>query len=140
MASALVDVERRAEFEQEGAHYESSYFLTFLYLPPPEDAGRAERFLYEGRDRKRRRGCRTKSSADLSTAPSACSGSSRALCPRSGGSMTTETLTYLHSTVSTRRQRVRVPEIPMYLDAVLADQPLIGGLEPMLGDMPICGC
>jgi type IV secretion system protein VirB4 len=44
-----------------------------------------------------------------------------------------ETLTYLHSTVSTKRQRVRVPEIPMYLDAVLADQSLTGGLEPMLG-------
>jgi hypothetical protein len=51
VASALVDVERRAQFEQEGAHYESSYFLTFLYLPPAEEAGRAERFLFEGRDR-----------------------------------------------------------------------------------------
>ncbi len=28
-----------------------------------------------------------------------------------------ETLTYLHSCISTRRQRVRVPEAPMYLDA-----------------------
>ncbi|OYZ92571.1 MAG: conjugal transfer protein TrbE, partial [Xanthobacter sp. 17-67-6] len=45
-----------------------------------------------------------------------------------------ETLTYLHGCVSTRRQRVRVPETPMYLDALLADQPLTGGLEPMLGD------
>jgi type IV secretion/conjugal transfer VirB4 family ATPase len=44
-----------------------------------------------------------------------------------------ETLTYLHGCVSTRRQRVRVPETPMYLDAVLTDQPLTGGLEPMLG-------
>ena len=44
------------------------------------------------------------------------------------------TLTYLHATVSTRRHRVRVPEIPMYLDAFLADQPLTGGLEPALGD------
>ena len=44
-----------------------------------------------------------------------------------------ETLTYLHSTISTKRHRVRVPEIPMYLDALLADQPLTGGLEPMLG-------
>jgi type IV secretory pathway VirB4 component len=26
------------------------------------------------------------------------------------------------------------PEIPMYLDALLADQPLTGGLEPMLGE------
>ena len=45
-----------------------------------------------------------------------------------------ETLTYLHSTVSTKHQRVRVPETPMHLDALLTDQPLVGGLEPRLGD------
>ncbi len=43
------------------------------------------------------------------------------------------TLTYLHSTVSTRQQRVRVPETPIHLDALLADEPLTGGLEPRLG-------
>ena len=32
-----------------------------------------------------------------------------------------ETLTYLHGCVSTKRHRVRVPETPMYLDALLAD-------------------
>jgi len=41
-----------------------------------------------------------------------------------------ETLTYLHSCVSTKRQTVRVPETPMYLDGMLADQDLAGGLEP----------
>lgn len=51
VASALVDAERRAQFEEAGAHYESSYFLTFLYLPPEEGAAKAERLLYEGRDR-----------------------------------------------------------------------------------------
>src|SRR3546814_18386104 len=45
-----------------------------------------------------------------------------------------ETLTYLHSTISTKRHGVRVPEIPIYLDALLADQPLAGGLEPRLGN------
>ena len=49
-ASALVDAERKADFEEAGAHFESSYFLTFLYLPPAEDAARAEGWLYEGRD------------------------------------------------------------------------------------------
>ena len=43
-----------------------------------------------------------------------------------------ETLTYLHSTISTGPQRVRVPETPMHLDALLADEPLAGGLEPRL--------
>ena len=44
-----------------------------------------------------------------------------------------ETLTYLHACVSTHRHRVRVPETPVYLDALLADKPLTGGLEPRLG-------
>ena len=51
MASALVDAERRAQFEEAGAHYESSYFLTFLYLPPAEGTAKAERLLYEGSNR-----------------------------------------------------------------------------------------
>ena len=38
-----------------------------------------------------------------------------------------QTLTYLHATVSTRRYRVDVPEVPFHLDALLADAPLIGG-------------
>jgi type IV secretion/conjugal transfer VirB4 family ATPase len=45
-----------------------------------------------------------------------------------------ETLTYLHSCVSTKIQRVRVPETPAYLDALLSDEALVGGLEPRLGD------
>src|SRR3546814_442064 len=45
-----------------------------------------------------------------------------------------ETLAYLHGTISTRRHPVAVPETPMYLDAVLADTSLAGGLEPMLGE------
>lgn len=54
-ASALVDFERRAQFEEEGAHYESTYFLTLLYMPPAEDAARAERWLYENRPGKKAR-------------------------------------------------------------------------------------
>jgi type IV secretion system protein VirB4 len=50
-ASALVDAERKADFEEAGAHFESSYFLTFTYLPPAEDAARAETWLYEGREK-----------------------------------------------------------------------------------------
>src|SRR3974390_3821919 len=44
-----------------------------------------------------------------------------------------ETLPSLHSCVSPRRQRVRVPETPMHLDAILPDEDLTGGLEPKLG-------
>jgi len=45
-----------------------------------------------------------------------------------------ETLTYLHSTISTKYHRVKGPDTPMYLDAVVPDEPLTPGLEPKLGD------
>ena len=133
VASALVDVERRAQFEEEGAHYESDYFLTFLYLPPPEDTARAEGFLYEGRDRRQDADARQ---VQRGFVDQTCRvlGLIEGFMPELRWLDDEETLTYLHSTVSTRRQRVRVPEIPVYLDAVLADQPLTGGLEPMLGN------
>jgi len=133
VASALVDVERRAQFEEEGAHYESNYFLTFLYLPPPEDAARAEGFLYEGRDRRQDADARQVQRGFVDRTDRVL-GLVEGFMPELRWIDDEETLTYLHSTVSTKRQRVRVPEIPMYLDAVLADQPLIGGLEPMLGN------
>jgi hypothetical protein len=133
VASALVDVERRAQFEEEGAHYESNYFLTFLYLPPPEDTARAEGFLYEGRDRRQDADARQVQRGFVDRTDRVL-GLVEGLMPELGWIDDEETLTYLHSTVSTKRQRVRVPEIPVYLDAVLADQPLTGGLEPMLGN------
>jgi type IV secretion system protein TrbE len=44
-----------------------------------------------------------------------------------------DTLTYLHSCVSTKRHPVNVPGIPAYLDAFLCDEPLTGGLSPAIG-------
>ena len=42
-------------FEEAGAHFESRYYLTFVWLPPAEDASRVEGWLYEGRAQTRRR-------------------------------------------------------------------------------------
>jgi len=130
-ASALVDAERKADFEEAGAHFECSYFLTFTYLPPAEDAARAETWLYEGRE---------KTGIDpnevLTTFADRTDRLLRlieAFMPECRWLDDGETLTYLHGCVSTHRHRVRVPETPIYLDALLADQPLTGGLEPRLG-------
>ncbi len=134
-ASAIVDAERKADFEEAGAHFVSGYFLTFLYLPPAEEAARAETWLYEGRDQ---------SGVDPREILRAFTDRTDRVLALLDGFMPecawlddAETLTYLHSTVSTKRHRVRVPETPVYLDALLADQPLTGGLEPRLGDQHV---
>ncbi|WP_440411697.1 conjugal transfer protein TrbE [Neorhizobium petrolearium] len=130
-ASGLVDAERKAEFEESGAHFVSRYFLTFLYLPPADEAARAETWLYEGRER---------TGVDPNEILRAFTDRTDRVLALLDGFMPecawlddSQTLTYLHSTVSTKRHRVRVPEIPVHLDALLADQPLTGGLEPRLG-------
>jgi len=130
-ASGLVDAERRAQFEQDGAHFESRYYLTLVWLPPAEDAARAEAWLYENR------------AGDGADWRAALEGfvdrTDRVLAliegfmPEAAWLNDPETLTYLHACISTRRQRVRVPETPMHLDAILADEDLTGGLEPKLG-------
>jgi type IV secretion system protein TrbE len=131
--SALVDTERKAQFEQEGAHFESGYFLSFLYLPPAEEAARAEAWLYEGRARNGAidagevvKGFVDRTDRVLQLV--------EGFVPEAEWLSDTETLTYLHSCISTRRHRVRVPEVPMYLDAILVDEALTGGLEPRLGN------
>ncbi|MFZ2982833.1 MAG: conjugal transfer protein TrbE, partial [Sphingobium sp.] len=48
-----------------------------------------------------------------------------------------ETLTFLHASISDRLHRVAAPETPMYLDGLLADTPLVGGLEPRLGALHV---
>ena len=45
-----------------------------------------------------------------------------------------ETLTYLHACASSRRHPVEVPKCLAYLDCFLADQALLCGLTPKLGD------
>ena len=131
-ASALVEMERRFQFEEEGAHFESAYFLTLVWLPPVDAADRAEGWLYENR------------AAAGADGRAALTGfidrTDRVLAlldgfmPEAAWLSDEETLTYLHSTVSTRRHSVRVPETPMHLDAILVDEPLSGGLEPRLGN------
>jgi type IV secretion system protein VirB4 len=134
-ASALMDIERREQFEDSGVLFESSYFLTFVWLPPAEEASRMEAWLYEGREHsgvdpwELLKGFVDRTDRVLNLV--------EGFVPEAGWLDDAETLTYLHSTVSTKRHRVRVPETPMHLDALLADQPLAGGLEPRLGDFHV---
>ena len=85
-ASALVDLERQDAFEEVGAHFESRYFLTFVWLPLAEDASRIE----VGSTRAARGPASTPGNccAVSSIAPTASCNWSRASCPRRPGSTT----------------------------------------------------
>ncbi len=133
-ASRLVDDERRATFEiGAGRHFDSAYYLTLTYMPAPDNAARAERALIEREQEQSSRDWR----AELNTFVSETDKSFDLfgqIMPEIAPLDDAQTLTYLHGTVSTKRHHVRVPDISVYLDAILADTPLSGGLEPMLGD------
>jgi type IV secretion system protein VirB4 len=44
----LIDDERRQQFMQEGAHFESEYFLTLTYMPPVEAEERVKGWMFDG--------------------------------------------------------------------------------------------
>jgi len=133
-ASWLVDVERRAAFESAGAHFESRYFLSLTFLPPPDQADSAGRALIERSDDVAGRDWRQALAsfvAETDRALDLFSG----FMPEVRALDDAALLTYLHGTISERRHDVAVPDIPMYLDGLLADTPLTGGLEPILGGL-----
>lgn len=145
--SGLVDEERRAQFEDWAvvatygadrrtieAHqpnFTSAYYLTLQWLPPADDSARAASLLFEGGEKTQANAADhvqdfTRETARLFDMIEGVMPECRWLGPE-------ETLTYLHSTISTKGQRIALPETPMHLDALLADELLVGGLAPQLG-------
>jgi type IV secretion system protein VirB4 len=132
-ASWLVDEERRAGFESAEAHFESQYYLTLTFLAAPDQADTASRALVERGDEGKGRDWRQALASFIAE-------SVRVLdlfagfMPNVRALDDAETLTFLHGTISDRRHSVAVPETPLYLDALLADASLTGGLQPKLGE------
>lgn len=132
-ASWLVDEERRAAFEASGQHHESHFHLTLTWLPPADASDAAVRSLIDHPDQAQARDWRTtlvSFIAETDRARDLFAG----FLPEVVALNDAETLTYLHGAISDRRHKVAVPETPIYLDGLLADTPLLGGLEPRLGD------
>ena len=132
-ASWLVDQERRAAFEAEGAHYESRYYFTLTFLPTVDASDAAGRSIVDRDDGAKGRDWRTALAGFIAETDRVLD-LFAAFMPNVRGLSSAETLTFLHACISTSNHPVAVPDTPMYLDALLADTPLIGGLEPKLGN------
>jgi P-type conjugative transfer protein TrbJ len=132
-ASWLVDQERYASFSTDGAHHESRYYLTLLYLPPPEHQGRAERLLYERQEGYSDEADVWGQLAWFETETTRALELLSSILPEAEALDDVATLTYLHGTISDKRHPVTVPSIPTHLDAILCDTSFLGGVEPKLG-------
>jgi len=133
-AAWLLDMERRGQFTQAGAHYESAYYLTFVYALPGQQGRKMLKVFYDDpvvrdttRDNEKDLEYFTKTVREIMDIMQGVFVEVRELDDD-------ETLTYLHSTISSNRHPVRTPEVPMYLDALLPDQAFTNGDIPMLGD------
>ena len=142
---ALIDEERRQTFSRADTHYETEYAMVVQYLPPLRRESKLMELVYtdEGqesgtpgdrilKDFKRR-------VADLSD------GLSGLLHMRRMGTITVasldgeqyesdELVNYLHFCLTGEPIALRIPSIPMYLDAWIGARELWPGDTPRLGD------
>jgi type IV secretion system protein TrbE len=128
----LVDQERRALFDAAGSSFETDHVATLTWLPPPDDARRAEAFLFENRDANTRDWRETLALFEREVG--ILVDLMADALPEARLMSDAETLTYLHACISTKDHAVTVPETPVFLDAQLADTALEGGIAPKLGD------
>lgn len=129
--SILIEAERREKFSDLGESFESKYYLTLQFLPPPQSTSTISKLMFtEAGD----------TTEDYHKSLELFIATTERFCDIMQDFMheaefldDDETLTYLHSCISPKQHQVVRPEIPMYLDAFLADTPLLGGIAPLLG-------
>lgn len=127
----LVEEERRAVFETAEPAYETDFRAALTWLPPAEQSGRLRRWLFDGLEQAghdwREALARFEREAvvvlDLMAdcLPEAERMGDKAL------------LQWLHDCASPGGRVLQPPLAPVFLDALLADLPLTGGLAPRLG-------
>lgn len=130
----LIDIERGEKFKVSGfcEHYESRVYITFYYKTPIESVAKARGYLYENISTSDQdyhvylENFQTETDRIINLLED--------IFPYVETLTNDQLLTYLHSTISTKKLKVKMPEIPMFLDALLPDQPLKPGVEPKLGD------
>lgn len=132
----LIENERNEHFSK-GIHFESEYFMTFVYLPPQDNTDKVKEFFIN--DQTKRTDTFEK---HLNYFCDEVERSVRMLKDvfRDVEVLTEEeTLTYLHSTISPKWHKVKFPTCvePYFLSEMLTDSHLLGGTDPILGNQHI---
>jgi type IV secretion system protein VirB4 len=141
----VIDDERRQQFMDEGAHFESDYFLTLTYLPPIETEEKVKGWMFEGRNGNGGSGVvhqileRFKSRVEMfENVFSALFRTERLtrhefLDDHGFPHVRDKLLQYLRRCVGGEDHPFALPEIPVYLNDLLATQDFCAGIEPRVG-------
>ncbi len=132
----LIDDERREQFMAEGAHFESEYFLTLTYLPPVEAEERARGWLIDGRNGAAKRAAGAQALERFKTQLDAFENTFGHLFHverlRSQDSFN-DLLRFWRRCIGGEDFPFATPEVPAYLNDVLACGDFRGGIEPSIG-------
>lgn len=128
----LVDAARRDLFQSAEPAFETDYRLALTWLPPADEARRAERWLFDGLGRAGQdwRQALATFGREADATFDLLAEALPEIAPLDDSAL----LTWLHACVSPDEHPVLPPETPVFLDALLADAALAGGLAPRLGD------
>ena len=128
----LVDQERKAAFEAAGQYHECRYYLTLCFMPPADKTSRAVKLVIDTPENLEDHSASDHLAQFISETDRVLD-MLESVMPEAGFLSDSETLSYLHSTVSTNPQPIIMPEVPAYIDALIGDCDLVGGLSPRLG-------
>lgn len=128
-ALKLIDNERKEKFES-GNYFESEYYLTLTYLTPIDAEKKIKKFFVDEVEFSKKL---DKSLEIFKKEFKEIRGLFEELFLEVEDLTAEETYTYLHSCISSKNQKVIVPEVPMYIANYLCDCDLVGGLKPILG-------
>lgn len=141
VVTTMIDAERRSFFSK-GQLYESTYYLTLVYLPPQDKYDKFEKFLIESEENvlERERERLDEHLQSFLTETSRIHQLLREIMATCRPLTDDETLTYLHSTVSPKAHYIRTPRTGVFLDCLLADTPLTAGFSLYFGDKKTKSC
>jgi type IV secretion/conjugal transfer VirB4 family ATPase len=145
--TGLIDDERRMQYEAEGAHYETEYIMCVTYLPPGDRDDKLTAMLVEGE-----REDETAASRAMRTFRAAVTdiedtlshslrfrrlGARREPDEHGAEVVYDDFLAYLTLCVTANDHPVRLPKVPMFLDAMIGSVDFYGGLKPRVGNKHI---
>jgi type IV secretion/conjugal transfer VirB4 family ATPase len=143
-ATRIIDAERREQFMAEGAHFESDYFLTLTFLPPAAREEKVKGWLFDGTKVRKASALRALEYFEGRIANFEDVFSSLLSVSRLKASTHEDglgyrlvhdsLLRYVHRCITGLDHPFVQPEIPVFLNQVLASQDFVGGIEPRIGE------